>query len=255
MKSFLAAVSFLSIIPLGTVKQYLSGKDEKYSAGQMKDSMGYYPFVGVILGICYSAIYLLSAVLFSHLAACALVLGSMVILTGGLHLDGVADTCDGLAGGRDKENILRIAKDSATGVAGVLGLIVIMLIKFSLLVSLAPEVVPYALVLSTTLARWSLVAACRLYPYARSKEGTARVFVGRIKNKQMVRATLVAIIVSLFICKFQAVTVWPWLLLFFWGFNSYIVKKIDGITGDTLGALSEFSEVLVLLLAAGFLYD
>ena len=165
-----------------------------------------------------------------------------------------ADTCDGLAGGRDKENILRIAKDSATGPAGVLGLIVIMLIKFSVLAVLAPEVIPYALVLSTTLARWRLVAACRLYPYARSKEGTARVFAGRIKNKQMVRATLVAIIVSLFICKFQAVAIWPWLLLFFWGFNSYIVKKIDGITGDTLGALSEFSEVLVLLLAAAFVF-
>jgi len=246
MNSLMAAISFLTIIPLN--------KKHEYSSEQMTASMTYYPLVGIMLAGLYSSVYILAIIFLPHLVACALVLAAMAILTGCLHLDGLADTCDGLAGGRNKEDILRIMKDSSTGAAGVVGVVILMLVKFSVLAVLKPGIVPLALVLSLGLSRWSLTAASHLWPYARSESGTAGVFAGQIEKQQMVQATLMAVVISLFVCKLQVFTVWVVLLLFFWLFNRYMSKRIGGITGDTLGALSEVCETVVLLLCAAFVF-
>lgn len=246
MNSLLAALSFLTVLPFG--------KSREYTPEQIVSSMIYYPLVGIILaGLC-SVIYFLVSLFLPHPVACMLVLAGMSVFTGCLHLDGFADTCDGLAGGEDKDRILAIMKDSYVGPAGVVGLFILLLGKFSVLASLGPKDLPLALILSLGLSRWSLVAACWLWPYARSESGTGSVFAGQVDKRHLIRATLIAVVISLFICGWQTVTLWAGLLTCFWVFNVYISKKIGGLTGDTLGALNEICELVVLLLSLAFVF-
>ena len=101
----------------------------------------------------------------------------------------------------------------------------------------------------TVLSRWALVISCRFFPYAREKEGKARQFVGKANTKQFAIASIFVIILSLFLIDiWKAGLIVAITALFTFGFNLFILNKISGITGDTLGALNEIIEALVILL-------
>jgi adenosylcobinamide-GDP ribazoletransferase len=101
-------------------------------------SMFWFPWVGALLGVVFWGVWAGLQRVLPAPAAAGVLLGLTVLSTGGLHLDGLADTADGLAGGRNPEERLRIMKDSRVGTFGVLSLVVVLVLKFSFFLALVP---------------------------------------------------------------------------------------------------------------------
>lgn len=238
MKNLLLAIQFLTVIPLK-----IKNVDEK----NLSASLTYFPIVGVLLGLFLVGINNVLLILnFQEMISNILLVISLAVLTGGMHLDGVADTFDAMLSGRDKEDMLRIMRDPHIGVMGVLSIISVLLLKISFLSSLNIGAKLAALVLSCTLSRWAQVFLMLFFPYARA-EGKAKVFMRNINVKIVILATLIALCFSLLIMRLEGVY-----LILIAALSGYLIcnsvnKKIGGITGDTLGAVSELIEVIVLL--------
>jgi len=128
-------------------------------------SMGLFPAVGLLLGLGLVLCNGLLALLLPRAVVDALLLVLLIWSSGALHLDGVADTLDGLAGGRDRESSLRIMKDSRIGAIGAVGLVLVVLLKYLSLNSLPLELKGAALILMPATGRW----CCRSSPARRWK--------------------------------------------------------------------------------------
>ena len=125
---FLVALQFLTLIPVRLKKGYKSE--------DLANSTLFFPSVGLIIGSLLFIIYLIFNSYFPPEITSVFILGGWVYLTGALHLDGLADTIDGLGGGKDREEILSIMKDTHTGAKGVAAVVVLMLIKFFLIIQI-----------------------------------------------------------------------------------------------------------------------
>ena len=242
MHPFFAALAFLTKIPI-------PGQN-KITGDNLVKSSSYFPLVGAILG---GLLYLFSRLIFIFFAGktlltAALLLILWVFLTGALHLDGLADTFDGLAGGRTKEDRLQIMKDSSTGSFGLVAVILLLLLKFTCLQSLRGEHLTAALFYSPLLSRWSMVTLMFFTPYAKKKESLGKPFVEQMGKKQLILATaLTAAAGFIYPCTFFLILLPP-ILLFTLLLRQLFLQKLNGITGDCLGAANELLEAAVLLL-------
>src|SRR5579884_14151 len=147
-----AAVRFLSVLPLPGRTQ-LFEKDE--TRPRLVVGEAYFPLVGLLLACLLWLLTLLLTPLVPQLALAAVLVVGLVILTGGLHLDGLMDTCDGLLGGSTRERKLEIMRDSRVGSFGVLGGACILLLKFALFASVRVHAIPLALLLMLPTTRWT----------------------------------------------------------------------------------------------------
>ncbi|MBS3921456.1 MAG: adenosylcobinamide-GDP ribazoletransferase, partial [Deltaproteobacteria bacterium] len=117
MKDFLRAISFLTILPVG--------KSLSFGEKELARSMAFFPLVGLVIGLLLALGYYLLSFLLPKAIVLWLTIGFLVFLTRGLHLDGFADTIDGLASGGSREKILEVMRDSRIGAFGVIGLILL----------------------------------------------------------------------------------------------------------------------------------
>lgn len=238
MENFFIALQFLTILP---VKLRQEVKNEDFGR-----SLVYFPLVGLLIGMVLS----LSALLFSPLPPnlrAAMILIISIIVTGGIHLEGFSDTCDGFYGNNSKEKILEVMRDSHIGTMGAIGVVSILLLKFSLIASLSEDVLWKALILMAIASRCAQVAACRGASYAR-QEGKAKYFVEYATRKALSISFLFTLVLFCLFFRLKGLVIFFALVLSFIFFLRYIKKRIGGVTGDTIGALSELIEVLVLLL-------
>lgn len=237
MKGFLVALQFLTVLPV-TLKREIREED-------FGKSLLYFPIIGVLIGLVLSVTAFTFGFL-SHLIAGVVVIIVSAIITGGIHLDGFADTCDGFYGDRPKEKILEIMRDSRIGVMGVTGIVSLLLLKFVLIVSIPPEILWQSLIMMTAFARWSQVLACYRSGYAR-EEGKARHFIEYAGGKELLAGSFftAALFLSLMGLEGAIVLIAPLLPTFL--FICYAKRKIGGMTGDTIGATSEIAEIAVLL--------
>lgn len=247
MKSLLVALQFLTPIPvkLGSVEP----KD-------LARSMRYFPLIGLFIGLFMVLLKMVSfgPLNFSATVTATLVLLALTALSGGLHLDGLSDMCDGFYAGRSKEEIVKIMRDPHIGVMGVIGIVFILLLKWSVLASL-PLVMPYysniTLIMIPLLSRWSMVIAAFASPYApAASEGTAKPFVDNLTRKDAIISTTIMLFVTLALCIISDNFIWlvavviPVIVAMA---MAMISKRIlGGITGDILGAINEITEVAVL---------
>jgi adenosylcobinamide-GDP ribazoletransferase len=237
MRRFLIALQFLTILPFN-----IKGKIEEKDFGR---SLIYFPIAGLLIGLFLAGIAYISAFLPS-LVVSVLILVAWMVITGGIHLDGFADTCDGFYGSRPKEDILKIMRDSRIGTMGAAGVTIIILFKFAILSSIQPENLWKALVLSLVFARWSQVLACATSKYARS-EGKARYFIEYAKKSDMVTGALFTLVLCMFLMGFNGIILFAFLSALIFLFIQYVKRKIGGMTGDTIGATNEIAEALALL--------
>ncbi len=238
LKHFLLAWQLLTVIPL---KQVSSDKKEDLSA-----SLIFFPIVGIVIGLILSLINLAGSIFFSSLVTNALVLIAWVWITGALHLDGLADTIDGISAKGDKKSILRVMEDSNIGAKGVVGLICILLLKFVLLTQINPEIKYQVLIYIPVISRWSMVLGSYFAPYAKKEEGMGKAYVDLVDFKKVLLATLITAssglaLLGLFSLPFLGIAL---LSIFLW--LTYLKRKIGGITGDSLGAMNETVETLGL---------
>ena len=237
MNNLMIALQFLTIFP---VKLKLPVKNKDFGK-----SLLYFPVAGLLIGLLLS----LSAVFFSFLPSLlhgAIILLISVGITGGIHLDGFADTIDAFYGNRPKEEILRIMRDSRIGAMGTLGLIVLLLLKFSLFVSLPGVIIWKALIIMAVFARWSQSLACYVSKYAR-EEGKAKYFINYARRKDVVIGGIVTLCLFLLLMRLKGLILFIFSLALTFLLLRYLEKRIGGMTGDTIGAVSEFSEAVVLL--------
>ncbi len=239
MKRFLIALQFLTILPIRIRREI---KQEDFGK-----SLLYFPLIGMLLGLLLAA----TASLFSflpNLVRGAVILIASIIITGGIHLDGFADTCDGFYGRNPKEKILNIMRDSRIGVMGVIGIVCLLLFKFTLIVNIPQNILWKSLIMMTVFARWSLVLACYVSNYAR-KEGKAKYFIKYVGKKEVLIGGLFTLVISLLLMKITGFILFILSIIPVFLFISYAKKKIDGMTGDTIGATSEIAEAGMLFFA------
>lgn len=233
MEDLKQALSFLTIIPLPGIRK-----------GNLKRAMIFFPLVGFLIGAVSLMILLgLSTSLLPRLEALILVT-LPILLTGGLHLDGFADFCDGF-GGKNKEEILRIMRDSRVGVWGAAGVVLLLIWKMELLAALPSR--GGAFLLSLTASRWAQVVLSYFLPYANPEGGLGESVAKKVKVRELAGATGFLAVLIFFLGAPGLVTflaLLPFLALA--GFLFF--KRVGGVTGDLLGAASEATEVYVLLI-------
>ncbi len=236
MVPFLLALQFLTIIPV---------KIKDTSDSQIAQSMAYFPVIGLLLGLILTQgarfLYFLN---FREPFVNIILVVSLVILTGGLHLDGLADTADAFLSRKNKDQMLKILRDSHIGVMGVLSIICILFLKISFLSSLAPSLRNISLLSACILSRWSLVFSMFLFPYAR-EEGKAKIFIRGMNLKIFILATTAALILITVSWGLQGLFILGIIAACAYLMNKFIKNKIGGITGDTLGASCELNELIV----------
>lgn len=240
MKDFLHALSFLTILPTGS----LSLPEEKGLAR----SMAFFPLIGLLIGLLLAIAYVLLSFLFPKSLVLWFTLGCLVFLTRGLHLDGFADTIDGFAAGGPKEKILDVMRDSRIGAFGVVCLIFLIGAKYLALGQIVEPSIPYSLILMTVMGRNSMVWVCYRSPYARSCGGLAKPFAENLTTREMIISSASAFGIGFLLWRLEAILVFLGIGLFSLAFRLFFLKKLDGITGDILGAANELSELLCLIL-------
>ncbi len=237
MTPFWIALQFLTVLPI-ELKTMPSAK-------QNGQALLFYPLVGLLLGLILFASAMLLVKLPIILSA-ALILVLWIWLTGGLHLDGLADSADAWVGGfGDPERTLKIMKDPACGPIGVLSLIGVCLLKFVALYVLLEQQMAAFLIVLPMLGRSVPLFVFLTTPYVRA-QGLGCSMTDFMPNKQL---WMVFVITISLLCIFKwvgLVALLVFLLMLFY-LRSVFIKRIGGITGDTVGAAIELTETGVIL--------
>lgn len=239
MNALRLAVSFLTIFPV-----YQKVADEK----KMAASLYCYPLVGFLLGSLLALTSYAGMRLSLNGSGDVLIVVLWIILTGGLHLDGLMDSADGLLSGRDRQRKLEIMKDSRVGAMGVTALAAVLMIKVSFL-GLYPYPLKYwVLLLAPAVGRSMMLLPVAYYPYARQGPGLGRAFgIQASRAAFPVGLILLAIAACLGSSRFLLLTGVVITVLISSGAAYMISRSLGGHTGDTFGALCEFSEVVFLV--------
>ncbi len=240
-----AATRFLSVVPLPGLPQRFDTTD---NSSPLKLGSAYFPLVGLLLAFLLYLLQRLCELLhLPSLALAAVLVVALVILTGGLHLDGLMDSCDGLLGGRTPERRLEIMRDSRVGSFGVLGGICVLLLKFALFASVNSRLLTLALFIALPCARWAMVLALRLFPSARPT-GLGATFRRSVTTPRLVFAGGVSLLVALVAGHLVGGVLWIVTILVAALLGVWITRLIGGLTGDSYGAIAEVTEVVLLLL-------
>jgi len=223
---------------------------EGYSSEELSPSMAWFPVVGLIPGALMLAIASFSPYLLPPSAAAFLALLAGVAITGGLHLDGLADWADGLAG-KSKEDILRIMKDARLGAFGASAIALLLIGKYA---AVLPIITSrrglMALLLAPVIARWTLTLLATTSPYPRAEGGTGKAFVGQGQPKFLITATAFMALVILMTAPLPGAAYAIIAAGTAWLIRHHSIRRAGGITGDILGATCEIVELAVLVTAS-----
>ena len=247
MTSIIIAFQFLTIFP-AIIKRM-------FTPQEMGRAAGFFPLVGVALGTLLYGINYAARLILPDSVSAALTLFAWIFFTRAFHLDGFMDTCDGLFGGWTPEHRLEIMKDSRVGAFGVVGGVLILLLKFSALSSITGLDTPLrgystinfaALILSATLGRWSQPLVIFFFPYAR-ENGIGYEMKRNLRWLELLLAALITGVTSWLLLG------WLGLILMLGGtiiavlFGLYVMRLLPGLTGDIYGAATIMVEALTLI--------
>lgn len=255
MKRLVAAVMFLTRLPV-------PGR-WNIDASDVGRASAFFPLIGVGIGAIQCGVLAASLrlaqlaarhsehipVLPVPLLAVILVILS-VLITGALHLDGLADMADGFGGGRTREDILRIMRDHAIGSYGGIALVLVLALKIASIIPLIEHNAACRfLIIAPAVARGSIAVLAFSLPYARAQEGGLGGIAEHIGIVEVLVSSVTAIGLAVWLAGWRGgVALAVAAIASLW--NAHVCrKKIQGITGDTLGANVEICEALVL--AAG----
>lgn len=204
------------------------------------------PLVGWLVGGLVALSFTLANSLWSQSTAVLLALITGILLTGALHEDGFVDVCDGFGGGYTKQRILDIMKDSVIGVYGCLGLLLLLLVKFSLLSDAPAKAVPFMLLVGHALSRLAPLLLMQRYAYARINDSKVALAVYRPTSPDIIFAFTVACLPLLLLPALCWLAILPVLMINAW-LGRYFNQHIGGYTGDCLGASQQIAEVIFYL--------
>ncbi len=236
MRSLVVAFAFLTRIPVGTLVEC--------DASDVARSAGWFPLVGIFLGLIEAGV----AALCKHhlpLAVVAVLLVMLdALLTGALHFDGLADTLDGFGGGKDRDDVLRVMRDHNIGSYGGMALAALVALKvtaYAALLGGSGWIAPVVLI--PALGRWSILLLAALLPYARPSESV----VSGMGKRSLAMGTIVLVVALIAAASFRAWVAVALVVAVTFLFGRFCLRRIGGITGDTLGANLEISECAALV--------
>ncbi len=240
IQKFLLALSFFTRIPIGK---------RDFGSLTLAQAAAYFPVIGALIGLLDGVFYLLMfAIGLPTIISAWLTIGFHLLLTGGLHEDGLADTADGLAAGRDREQKLSIMRDSRIGSYGVLALITVISLRANLIAGFTGNFATIMIFIATAACSRSFLAIfMQNVPYARDYGLAARA--GKPATEQVIIAISIAICSLLLTGKIIAtITAIFSLAIIYVAIKQIANKNFGGITGDVLGAAQQISEVALLLI-------
>jgi adenosylcobinamide-GDP ribazoletransferase len=236
LKPFLLALSFYTRLHYTKLLDYR----------QLPQAAVYLPLIGWLVGGACALVFFLADFIWPQATAVILALISGILLTGGLHEDGFADVCDGFGGGMDKQRILDIMKDSHIGVYGVLGLLLMLSLKISVLTSMPATAVPLVLLAGHSLSRLSPLLLMQGYNYARLQPSKASGAVYKPDFMELIFPAVIALLPLALLPVICALAIIP-VLLANALLGRYFDRHIGGYTGDCLGASQQVAETIFYL--------
>jgi adenosylcobinamide-GDP ribazoletransferase len=238
MRLFLIAFQFLTIIPLP-----FAIRCEKEDMGR---STALFPMVGLVIGALLVCANWLISPWISRPLCDALLITLLTLITGALHLDGLADVCDGLAARGSRERFLAVMKDSQVGAIGAVGLVLALLLKWQALVAIPIELKWQALLFFPALARFGQVLTMTGARHAR-QEGLGAVFVQGCGKVTLILAFATVLFAGYFLLGLKGVIAVVAVCILSVAGRLFFQRKLGGLTGDTIGCISELNEILVLV--------
>lgn len=240
-RPFIFAWHFLTTIPL-------SQTHHEPTAPELAASMAWYPVVGLLIGSGLIVADLGLTVVLAPLVVNLLLIVLLVLFTRGLHQDGLADTLDGLAGGRTPAERLTIMRDPRIGAIGATGLFLSLILRYAGLMALPIDLRLPAVLCMPAMGRWAMVTLAWISPNARMEGGLAAPFLTHLSWRHVAMSTIVLTLgliggfgpIGAFLILMVGILV---VLAGWWACRSWF----GGITGDTLGAANEVIEILFLL--------
>jgi adenosylcobinamide-GDP ribazoletransferase len=238
------ALSFLTILP---VPRRQTAADPELAA-----AMAWFPLVGLLLGgVLTLAAQGLSQILPAP-ATAALVVTLLAAITRALHLDGLADTLDGLGGGQTREASLRIMKDHAVGAFGAVGLVLALLLKYSLVLGLLEVGGITFLLLFPVISRSAMVLLAYLSPYARPEGGLGEAMTTLTTGRTLVLAGGSTVLIVALAGQGRGLAALAAAAVLTWGLARYFRHRLGGVTGDVFGAVNEVMEIVGLFIGLGW---
>lgn len=237
LKRFLLTLGFMTRIPvnvdLGEVK------DEDMHKGFL-----YYPVVGLVIGLVDMVVYLLVTLILPEFFGIAFAMLANFCVTGAFHLDGLSDTADGIYSARTRERMLEIMKDSRIGTNGAIAMCFDLILKFAGLVYCDYK---WLMILMMPIAG-KMVQGAIVYKAVYPRKNGIGIYVGTVGRNTVIGTMLLGLLFMTLAFSWWGVLMFAALFGFAYLFRVYITGKIGGVTGDVMGAGSELSEVLLLLL-------
>ncbi len=231
------AFSFLTRFPAGRAE---------YGENDYGDSYMFFPVVGLAIGALLAfAAAGLDYIGTREATIAFLLLVILVAATGGLHLDGVADTADGFLAGRGRDDALRIMKESSTGTFGVAAVVLILIGKFAALWSILSTGDLLSIIPALVLSRWAMSVASHGSAYPRDS-GTGKSFIGRLTTRSYLISTAVAVGIAFAFAGKSALVLIAVAAAIALVIKMVSYKKIGGVTGDVLGTVNEIAELVLL---------
>lgn len=251
MKSFLTALQYFTRVP---VPAWVG-----HEAGQLNRAARYFPAVGILVGLWGALVLYATAQIFPAPLPILLSMIMTVWMTGAFHEDGVADTFDGLGGGATRERALEIMKDSRLGTYGAIALVLTLLLKLAALNALPTPMACAALVSAHPFSRWCALILLYRHRYVGDAEHSrAKPVVEHMSGAQLCVAAIFGI-APMALCAYYAtqqslVATALWIgvtLIASLGVLTFLarwfIRRLDGYTGDTLGAAQQLTELACYL--------
>jgi len=242
---FLAAWRFLTTVPIPFLREN--------SEEEIGDSLVYFPAVGAIIGVFLAGLAWLLGLILPSMVTCVLLVIAMVLITGAMHLDGLADTCDGL-GGQTIPERQEIMKDSHHGSFGVIAIFCMLLLKAVALMNIPQHWLLLSLIVVPMIGRWTMVYCIAVFPYARPS-GLGTIFKQQVSRWSFLIGALVVVAIAAIFFHWAGIIIIIITLGTAAGVAFLLNKQFGGLTGDTYGTVNEIAEVVALLVIVVLVND
>ncbi len=237
--TFGLALTFLTILPWPVRRQA--------TAGELAAAMAWFPLVGLVVGGILALTAAVGLERWPGAAVAGVLVALLALLTRGLHLDGLADTLDGLGGGQTRADALRIMKDHAVGAFGAVGIATLVVLKYGLLVAVLERRALELLLLFPLASRFAMVLLAYLSPYARPEGGLGQAMATLVTGRTLAWAAGSAVLLAGLIGPVRGMVALAVVSALTGGLAVYFRRRLGGITGDVCGAINEVMEVVALM--------
>ncbi|MCD3244650.1 adenosylcobinamide-GDP ribazoletransferase [Clostridium botulinum C] len=244
MKNLILMIQFFTRIPINVE---INVKEDSFAKG-----ICYLPIVGLIIGMFNVATYVIASKLTTGMFPIVVALLANTMITGAFHIDGLADTCDGIFSSRKKERMLEIMKDSRVGTNGAIAIVFDFMFRACILNSLSEKYILISIIMAPVVAKTIVTLLMCFSVYARKEGGLGGVFLEKVEPFRMIIAFAICIILGYLVIGYKFLLILFITVIIMEIYKKFIYSKIDGMTGDTLGAANEIAEIMFILILLVF---